>query len=241
MTATPDRAPSLFPRSGDGARTTAPARPEEGTGRAGATHPATPAIGGVDVAGQTRGPSAPTSTAPVPALQAEGPRRRVLGLDLSITATGVAPWNGDPYTIGGPAVHGDRRLIRIAQVVHREAVTVDWAVIEDLPTHAYGSGITGMVHGVVRTVLLQTDIAYALVPPAVLKKYATGRGNATKADMRMALYQRTGLDIRDDNQVDAWWLRCMGLDHLGHPPITVPKTQRAALDTVTWPEVTPCP
>jgi hypothetical protein len=71
-----------------------------------------------------------------------------------------------------------------------------------------------------------------------VKKYATGRGNATKTDMAVALAKRAdGYELRDDNQVDAWWLGAMGRDHLGVPYVAMPATHRAALDKVTWPEV----
>ena len=56
---------------------------------------------------------------------------------------------------------------------------------------------------------------------------------ATKPDMRMALYQRAGLDERDDNRVDAWWLRQVGLHLLGDPDaLNLPKTHLAALDKI---------
>jgi Holliday junction resolvasome RuvABC endonuclease subunit len=169
----------------------------------------------------------------------------VTGLDLSLTATGVALPNGVTRTLATRAGDGDRRLSVIANTLYdllsgSEAWnTAEIVVIEDLPAHARAAGITGMVHGAVRVLLIEAAVPYALVPPASLKKYATGRGNATKADMRMALYQRAGLDLRDDNQVDAWWLRTMGLDALGAPVVPMPKTHRAALDKVAWPEVRP--
>lgn len=162
---------------------------------------------------------------------------RVMGLDLSITATGIALADSRLLTVGGTAAHGDRRLASIADAIE-EAVQDCWphlVVVEDLPTHAHGAGITGMVHGVTRLTLLRYGIPYALVIPATLKKYATGRGGASKADMRMELYKRAGLDIRDDNQADAWWLRAAGLDQLGAAPLTMPKANRAALAKVAWP------
>jgi Holliday junction resolvasome RuvABC endonuclease subunit len=190
--------------------------------------------------------NAPSSAAPRPDPHRAGPGApRVLGLDLSLTATGIATWDGQPLsTLRTVAAEGDKRLRRIMVTVRAEAYDhvadepIELAVIEDLPTHAHSAGITGMVHGAVRVALMERGVPYALVPPATLKKYATGRGNATKPDMRMALYQRTGLDIRDDNQVDAWWLRAAGLDHLGHPLVALPAAQRAALAKVAWPEVT---
>lgn len=184
--------------------------------------------------------TAPTTAAPTTGA-ATPPR--VIGLDLSLTATGIAAWDGRPLsTIRTVTSEGDQRLRRIMVTVRADAwdyvnsEPIELAVIEDLPKHAHGAGITGMVHGAVRVALMERGVPYALVPPASLKKYAVGKGNATKADMRMALFQRAGLDLRDDNQVDAFWLRAMGLDALGHPVVDLPKTHREALAKVAWPK-----
>jgi Holliday junction resolvasome RuvABC endonuclease subunit len=164
---------------------------------------------------------------------------KVIGLDLSITATGIALPDGTTRTIASKA-KGDARLTDICIEVAKAAADEDVAlvVIEELPPiRANSLALTGMVQGVVRLLLMELNLPYALVPPASLKKYATGRGNATKPDMRMALFQRAQLDLRDDNQVDAWWLRAAGLDHLGAPPVALPAAQRAALNNITWPAV----
>lgn len=176
---------------------------------------------------------------------------RVIGLDPSITATGIAWHDGSTTTTHDTVTVGDVRLDNIARKVelaacyHPDLLRHDeygddrrahLAVVEDLPINAKGAGITGMVQGVIRYTLLGLDVPYALVTAAALKKYATGNGNANKSDMRMALYKRTGLDLRDDNKVDAWWLRAMGMDHLGCPLVELPQAQRAMLDTVKWPE-----
>jgi len=163
----------------------------------------------------------------------------VVGLDLSITATGICMKDGKVVTDKLPAKYGDRRLKMVADDVAYMCDGVDLAVIEDLPTHAHGAGITGMVHGAVRVELLRMGVKYALVPPATLKKYATGKGNATKAEMAVALYKRFGLELADDNQVDAFWLRCAGLDALGFAPVVLPEVQRSVLGKVEWPAVEP--
>lgn len=155
----------------------------------------------------------------------------VLGVDPSLSGTGLA-WGDDATsTCGGT---GDQRLWVITHAI-RELGRLDLAVVEDLPTHGMGAGKTGMAQGAVRLALMSTLTPYVLVPPATLKTYATGRGNATKPDMRVSMLSRFGTDLRDENQVDAWWLRAMGMDYLGAPIVTLPQTHRRALDKVEWP------
>jgi len=166
---------------------------------------------------------------------------RVLGLDLSLTATGVALPNGSCRTIKTSLADGDLRLLQISESV-RVAVTVtgpiDLAVIEDLPVGAKSAGITGMVHGVVRNELAAAGVPYALVSPATLKAYATGAGNADKTAMAMAAFKRHGIEFADDNQCDAWWLRMAGHQHLGEPIVSLPAAQIARLDRAKWPTLT---
>lgn len=175
---------------------------------------------------------------PVPSLPDRLRAPTVVGLDLSITATGCAS-DGGTQTWKLAAKLGDSRLSSIASAV--DSLCCDepqptLVVIEDLPTHAHGAGITGMVHGAVRVVLLRRGIPYVLVTPASLKKYATGKGNAGKPEMAVALFKRTGLELGDDNQVDAAWLRYMGLDALGAPAFDLPAAQREAMTKIGWPD-----
>lgn len=172
---------------------------------------------------------------------------RIIGLDLSLTATGIAKVDGTTTTVTTRAQDWiGYRLDTIATTVENVvADTVNaysgWivAVVEDMPANAQSAGITGRVHGAVLLTLwrlqCQIDLRTVLVPPASLKKYATGKGNATKADIRMALYQRAGIDERDDNRVDAWWLRAMALDHYGYPVVPMPAANREALRKIDWP------
>jgi Holliday junction resolvasome RuvABC endonuclease subunit len=161
----------------------------------------------------------------------------VIGLDLSIAATGACWPDGTTDTIKGDSSHGDRRLVTIVDKIYRAhlGLQFDLAVLEDLPIHGKGAGITGMVQGAVRLVLMRLKIPYALMSAATLKAYATGSGNADKHAMRMAAFKRGGLEFKDDNQCDAWWLRNAGLDWLGHPEIQLPQAQRARLGKAKWP------
>jgi Holliday junction resolvasome RuvABC endonuclease subunit len=161
---------------------------------------------------------------------------RILGLDLSITATGYALPDGQTGTFKGPW-KGDWRLVAIKTAVAGHTDQIDLAIIEDLPTHAKAAGITGMVHGAVRAVLLEAGVPYTLITPATLKAYATGKGNADKTAMAIAALKRAGREFDDDNQCDAWWLRAAALDWYGQPEFDMPKVQRERLAKVTWPQL----
>lgn len=166
---------------------------------------------------------------------------RVVGLDLSITATGVAYGDGYGTTrLVKPAEIGDARLVALATVVREVGAGAALVVIEDVPpVRANAIKVLGMVHGAVRLELHRMRVRYAVVPPATLKKYATGRGGATKADMAVASFKRAQVEFVDDNQCDAWWLRAMGLDHLGAPIVTLPAAHRESLLRVRWPRRLP--
>lgn len=161
---------------------------------------------------------------------------RIIGIDPSMTATGLALADGKTATISTNVKDGDRRLAAIFDAVAGELLEVDLAVVEDLPRNAMGAGVTGLAHGVIRLALLRDDVPYLRVPAATLKVFATGKGNATKPDMRVELLKRTGLDLRDDNQVDAAWLRFLGLELAGFGEIPLPMTHIRATAKLTLPE-----
>lgn len=166
---------------------------------------------------------------------------RVIGLDLSLTATGVADAEGHTQRIRCGDLRGTDRLAWICSAIsgHVQA-GADLVVIEG---PAYSRALGAGHHeaaGLWWLIAYHLDglgVPRATVPPNVLKKYATGSGQATKADMRVELYKRTGLDLRDDNEVDAWWLRAAGLDRSGAPPVKMPAAHREALTNAEWPGV----
>ncbi|MFF9554550.1 crossover junction endodeoxyribonuclease RuvC [Streptomyces albus] len=180
-------------------------------------------------------PAPAVAPAPVPGL-------RVIGLDLSLTSTGVALPDGTTYRIRTRAKDGDRRLLHIRDAIRRD-ISVHrphLAVIEDLPKHAMAAGFTAKVHGAVLPELLDAGVPYAYIVPATLKSYACDNGRAEKADMAAAAYLAAGAEFADDkggDQCDAWWLRAAGHDAYGLPLFSLPEAQRARLSKVEWPEV----
>jgi Holliday junction resolvasome RuvABC endonuclease subunit len=168
-------------------------------------------------------------------------RAAVIGLDLSLTATGVCwvqPGDSEPdlFTIKTSPKDcvGKRLNVVLEKLIDLDVDNSDGpithAVVEDLPFNARAAGQTGMVHGVVRHFLWNHFVSVVTVPPATLKVWATGKGNATKPDMRMEAFKRLDVEERDDNRVDALWLWTLGAHLLGDPVLSLPQSHTRALD-----------
>lgn len=170
--------------------------------------------------------------------------KRLIGLDLSLTATGVCTPGNLSITLKTKASEKERRLQVIRYAVRALLPDADAALIEG-PGRFLGKvgHQIGEVHGIVKVELMEAGVPYVVVSPATLKKFATGDGSsrADKAAMILAAYKRSNgimdftLPGRDDNQCDAWWLKQAGLCRLGHPDaLEMPKANMAALDAVDW-------
>ena len=168
----------------------------------------------------------------------------VVGLDPSLRATGLALPDGELLTITTPSCSTlDDRIERVRHVVGKVGVRARIGAMVVIEGPAFGMNnkatheLAGLWWALVVRLAEQGNNQIAVMAPGQLKKFATGNGSAKKPDMRMALYQRAGLDIRSDDEVDALWLRQAGLVRQGHPDaLSLPKTQTAVLDGIAWPE-----
>lgn len=140
----------------------------------------------------------------------------IVGLDLSLTATGVCR-DGETHTLK-TTKKGVERLWTLQQEVKSYCNGCSTAMIEGYSFGSQGRAVfnIGELGGVIRLMLWLGSTKFHEVPPATLKKYATGAGNANKSLVVQAAAQRSGLTFADDNQADAWWLWQIGL-HLFEP------------------------
>lgn len=175
----------------------------------------------------------------------------VIGLDLSLTATGVADSDGTRTLKPVVGLAGMARLAAFRNALLAACEGADLVVVEGYSFGTKGQASRahslGELGGVVRLALFEARIPYADCPPASLKRYGTGKGNANKGQMLEAAAKRSGLDFAGDhNRADAWWLRQMGMawlfDHaLGMGPVLsdfyvrMPADHRVALGGVAWP------
>jgi crossover junction endodeoxyribonuclease RuvC len=167
---------------------------------------------------------------------------RVVGLDLSLTCTGVAVEEGEgrSFTIEPARRRGMERLDFIREGVLTYAapgaLNADIVVIEGYSFNSkQGGEHLGELGGVVRLALWDLGIRFVDVSPASLKTYATGKGNAKKEVVFAAAIRRLGYEGNDHNEADALWLRAMALDHYGEQLVDMPQDHRRALEKVEWP------
>lgn len=167
---------------------------------------------------------------------------RVMGLDMSLQATGVACASCGPRTVSFPKLRGEERLVQIRQDVMSCGYFHDVVVLEgySFGSHQAHSHALGELGGVVRVALHEAGIPFAEVAPAALKKFATGKGNATKDQVLAAAIRRFGFEGDNNNAADAHILRAMGLAHYFHDFDTygqLPQDHLEALAKVEWPEM----
>lgn len=163
-------------------------------------------------------------------------------MDLSLTGTGLSWRDADAFTIT-TKLRGDERLDYITDtiMVYVDRYETQLAVIEGHVVRSNFAFEAGQLHGQVRKALRTRGIPYAIVPPATLKKFATGRGNADKTGMALAALKRAGLEFTDDNACDSWWLRQAAECWLDPDAalLVMPQAQRDALAKVVWPTAVP--
>lgn len=166
---------------------------------------------------------------------------RVVGLDPSLSSSGLALPNGRVVLVKYPKLRGPARLVAIRIAI--EAMLVgcqpDIVVIEGYSYGLKGNAVTqlGELGGVLRVAMYELGMLYMEVPPTSLKKFATGKGNATKNDMVHAARTVLGYAGTNDDEADALWLRQVGLQVYGGggslPPI--PPDRLEPIHALAWP------
>lgn len=167
---------------------------------------------------------------------------RVIGLDLSLTCTGVA---GEGWTDIIRPKSGLRGHPRLAFIVERVVEHIGGAQLVVIEGPSFGGGVAHRhedlagLRVMVRHACWRRGIPYALVPPSCRALYATGKGSGSKGAVRDAVRERYGVEcdgVGRYDQADAYALCAMGLHHLGWPLAVLPDNNRRGLDGCQWPD-----
>lgn len=179
---------------------------------------------------------------------------RVLGIDPSLSGFTIADaWmrpvgNGTSSVVteivtvpAPPATQELRgRILRFEELARRAIDRIRTAEPDAVFLEGYSYNSRGAVvllgefGGVFRCRLLEVALldpggfpVYE-VPPATLKKFATGKGNANKAQVTSALASRYGRTFASDDEADAFGLSELGLVVVGARPASNEAQREAA-------------
>ena len=139
-----------------------------------------------------------------------------IGIDLSLTGTGIVVIDEENKILIQELVSTnskDNIEIRFSTIVDKVLLITSQypenkICIEGL---SFGSQSSSMLqlaglHFLVRYILTKANIKYEIVPPTVLKKWVTGKGQSKKELMLLQCYKKFGEEFSDNNICDAYLL-----------------------------------
>lgn len=150
----------------------------------------------------------------------------VVGIDLSLTSTGIAVWKQNQWEFGNPKTKGSRRdswttragrvqklAAQITPYIPRNALVV----VEGPSYNSISVSVwerAALYYRILETVVSR-NCRLGVVPPAVLKQWATGSGTSPKQPIINAAQQFTGQEMPNDDVADATILALIGLHRSG--------------------------
>lgn len=108
------------------------------------------------------------------------------------------------------------RFVRLRKYL-REIGRVELIVFEEVRRHA-GCLAAHIYGGIISHIMEYAEanqINYVACPVGTLKKYATGKGNASKDEMINACREKMDIKSKDDNEADALWLLAWAVSQYG--------------------------
>jgi crossover junction endodeoxyribonuclease RuvC len=171
------------------------------------------------------------------------PAHRVVGVDLSLTRTGVASCDAavsieSTGRKDATLPQRQQRLRHLRQLVIaacERGGEPDLIVIEG---PSYSSKNAASQHDRSGLWWLLID-AFTIrgwraieVAPSTRMKYATGKGMVSKDVVLASAIKRLSIDVTNNDEADAAWLCALGHELLGSPIVDLPQDHRAALVAV---------
>jgi len=145
---------------------------------------------------------------------------RILALDIA-TKTGFAITDGESGTWDLTTKRDESkgmRLIKLRQHIQsiEDEIPIDLIVFEAVRAFRHQQAVVTQseLQGVVKAWCHDNEIEYKGYTSSMIKKHATGKGNAKKPEMIKAASEMFEIDIVDDNHADALWLLHLALQEL---------------------------
>jgi crossover junction endodeoxyribonuclease RuvC len=164
--------------------------------------------------------------------------KRYVGIDPS-TKTGLVVLDEEgeiweAIEIIKPGVDPER-MIRLIDAMMMLIIPGDIITIEGFANGAKGAYV-GQMFGIgwgIRMALTRRNMPYTDVAPSQVKKFATGKGNASKEDMILPLSKRWGFENPSDNVRDAYIIAQIG--RALHVPVPMVATQKDVILAIQYP------
>lgn len=147
--------------------------------------------------------------------------KKIVGLDLSLTSTGVVVYNFETQVADATAV----RTYSKQSYMHRynhilnevKKATLGGNTVFFIEGYSFGSfskstAMSNLIElgGIIRFYLWGEGVSFIVVPPTLLKKFVTGKGNAKKEDIKLGIYKRYACEFETSDEADAYGLMAMG-------------------------------
>lgn len=182
----------------------------------------------------------------------------LVGLDLSLTGTGIAditvPHDSNPVTIRTHTIvstgrRGDTLPQRVARIRRLRNAIVDQArhadlIVIEAPAFSRNVGSVwdraGLWHAVVSSID-HLGIPYLEVAPQKAKQLAAGKGNADKTAVAAGITRLWGDHVTpaNDNEFDAVALASLAAIHYAgrQLPIRILERHREVVSSIDWPQL----
>jgi crossover junction endodeoxyribonuclease RuvC len=177
---------------------------------------------------------------------------KIIGLDLSLTSTGIAEFEDGArrsWTHGRAGKRTDTLEDRAARIAESAENSVAAAlqghqradlVLVEAHTFAAKGGSQHDRSGLWWTVvgrLIYSDVPVIEVSPSSIKLFATGKGNAGKDDVLLAVARRhPDFEFTTNDEADAITLVDMALARWSHDHFEPTAYQLRAIEKVVWPD-----
>lgn len=159
----------------------------------------------------------------------------VVGLDLSMSRTGVATRTGVDSFVPPDQLEGFARMRWIRARVLEWTNGADLVVVE-APAYSSNKAHAKELAGLWHVVMIAIDARGTRWVDAMsntLKKYGTGNGKCEKSAMVIAAVKRLPwLEVSNDDEADAAWACALGHALLDNPIVELPQDNRSALVAV---------